>query len=154
MPSVLLNNGMESQIDAQDAWVLGHLWSADWERHGLHAYARNSKLGHLHRVILDNPEGKVDHIDGDTLNNRRSNLRVVSNAENGRNRKGANVGSTTGVLGVYYRPARDHYQALIRVDGKLVYLGTFPTLELASEARLAGELKFWGIQPRRAHLHV
>lgn len=40
----------------------------------------------LHRVVLNCPFDKVvDHIDGDTLNNRKTNLRVVTNKENATN---------------------------------------------------------------------
>ena len=42
----------------------------------------------MHRIILNPPEGMcVDHIDGDGLNNRRSNLRICTQAENVRNRR-------------------------------------------------------------------
>jgi hypothetical protein len=56
---------------------------------------------YLHRIIMDCPDDKeVDHINHDTLDNRKSNLRIVSKSENQQNRKGARIGNKSGVRGV------------------------------------------------------
>lgn len=66
---------------------------------GYYVYSRG--LISLHRFLLDAPKGKyVDHINHDTLDNRRSNLRIVSNQKNNTNREGAYVTSKTGIRGV------------------------------------------------------
>jgi len=55
----------------------------------------------LHRFLLGEPPGMdVDHINGNTLDNRLENLRAISHAENTRNRKGPRRGSRSGVKGV------------------------------------------------------
>jgi hypothetical protein len=55
----------------------------------------------LHRTILNAPNGLVvDHINGDTLDNRSSNLRVVTQSANIFNRQGATCISKTGIRGV------------------------------------------------------
>lgn len=52
-------------------------------------YIQNRRLGLLHRFIMNYPKNKcIDHINRDTLDNRRSNLRIVSKGENSKNRAG------------------------------------------------------------------
>lgn len=85
----------------------------------------------------------IDHIDGNTVNDCVENLRDVSQAINSQNRK---LGSRnkTGVQGVYIDG--DLIRAQIDVGGKRVYLGAFPSVEAAAEARKQAEMKF-GFHP-------
>ena len=53
-----------------------------------------------------------------------------------------NLRNTTGVTGVFYHKVRRKYVAQIMVDGKLIYLGTFATLEEAAEARKDADIKY------------
>jgi len=126
-------------------------------RIGKYLYTRvSSKNGDkisLHRLIMDNPVGKViDHINRNTLDNRRSNLRVCSIQENLRNQKRGN--NKTGCTGVSIhhvakgntQKCKKHtiYEASIKLDYKKIYLGIFHTLEGAVRARKEAELKYWG----------
>lgn len=76
----------------------------------------------LHRLLLSPPDDLVvDHIDGNTLNCRRSNLRIVTRAQNMQNRHGADRDSHSGVRGLDFirRPnGRRYWQARVAVDGK------------------------------------
>lgn len=84
----------------------------------------------MHRVIMGAPAGAVvDHINGDTTDNRRQNLRICSQKENARNRK-AHGGRP--FKGVYGRGER--FRACIMIDGRQAALGCYPT---AIEAALA-----------------
>lgn len=110
-------------VDDEDYEMLA---ASRW--HLSHGYARrshdNGQESAMHRLIIGSPEHplRVDHIDTDTLNNRRSNLRVVSQARNGLNRRGPSVRSKTGLRGVYqHKPGV--YRARIKVDGVLHDLG-------------------------------
>lgn len=86
----------------------------------------------LHRAILNAAKDiDVDHINGDTLDNRRANLRLATNAENLRNR-GKNKNNTSGYKGVTWDKYRQKWQARIKVNGKLLDLGRFETAEDAA----------------------
>ena len=96
------------------------------------------KLILLHRFILElNPTNKVlvDHINHDTRNNCKSNLRVCSHQENQRNRKD--------VKG-YYKTPNEKYASRIAVDGKYINLGNYDTLEQANAVRIMAEKEYYG----------
>jgi hypothetical protein len=87
---------------------------------------KGGKKAFLHRFIMDY-YGKleVDHINRNTLDNRKANLRIIEHYRNS-----ANNAST----GVKRTPA-GRYQALICFRGKTIYLGTFDTAEEAAMVR-------------------
>lgn len=95
---------------------------------------RNYKSIYLHRFLL-NPEKNlvVDHINGNTLDNRRKNLRAVSRSENGRNKK-LNSNNTSGYQGVYFHKKTKKWKAAISINAKSVHIGLFFTKEEAYEA--------------------
>lgn len=158
---IQLTRGYVAIIDDEDAYLAEFKWQAAISKGGLVYATRSTPRGalgrqgavKLHREVLGLKPGDplVDHRDGDGLNCRRSNLRVSTYAENGRNRAGPRVDNTSGFLGVYRRGRR--FRAQIRVDGVDRLLGNFDTPEQAHAARLAAEREFFGIQPRRAEAH-
>ncbi len=86
----------------------------------------------MHREIMKAPKDKfVDHINGNTLDNRKDNLRLVTHTENLRNSK-LNKRNTTGYKGV--RRTKSGFYARINVSGREISLGGFPTLERAARA--------------------
>lgn len=86
----------------------------------------------MHRVLLDAPDGaKVDHKDGDGLNNTRDNLRLATNQENGCNRQ-TNSNSVSGYKGVTWNKRRNKWQANIKVNGKRIYLALVADAEVAA----------------------
>ncbi|PXW51311.1 HNH endonuclease [Methylobacterium sp. B4] len=133
---VSLTQGLEAVIDAADVPLLsGYAWTAQVGAEG-HAYARRYFRGGallMHRVLMRAEKGLcVDHIDGDGLNNRRSNLRIANQSQNNMNMlvtrrnkigvKGVSVGKT------------GKFEAKIKYQDKNYYLGGFPTPEEASAA--------------------
>lgn len=121
---------MEVVVDPQDEEVLKqHSWKV--YRFGKKQYYAttkiNGKTAYLHRVIAHAPDGmEVDHIDGNGLNNRRDNLRVVTHRQNLNNLHGK---PNRGV----YKVRSGRYQAKYKQGGRRIYLGTYDTIEEALE---------------------
>ena len=101
----------------------------------------------VHRIIMmlcfgHIPENaEIDHINHVRDDNRLCNLRFVTRSEN---RKNQSVSSknTSGVTGVYFSKAKKQYVAQICVDWKVIYLGSYDTLEGAAEARRQADKEF------------
>lgn len=99
----------------------------------------------LHSRLVDAPPGMhIDHINGDKLDNRRSNLRVVTPQQNQLNRKRPNRNNTSGARGVSRHSACDRWVAQITKNGKNHYLGLYERMEDAIAARKAAELELFG----------
>lgn len=98
---------------------------------------------YLHREIMDAPKGvHVDHINGDSLDCRRENMRFVTHSQNAMNRR-IRSDNKTGVVGVS-QTRSGKYLACCSVDGRLKRIGLFPTLEEAKAAREAAEAQHYG----------
>jgi len=127
-------------VDADDyEWLSQWVWGAQESRSGLRARridrseGRQKKI-YMSRVILNAQAGEyVDHINGDTLDNRRSNLRLCSNQENLMNR-GLNKNNTSGYKGVTWNAQKNKWMAQITVDHQHVYLGCFESPQDAARA--------------------
>lgn len=98
----------------------------------------------MHRVIMNPPVGmEVDHINRNKLDNRRSNLRICTHAENLANRiKPRN--NTSGYKGVVWNKSRSKWLAQITVKKRHIYLGQFDDIEEANEAYNLGFVKYYG----------
>ena len=78
----------------------------------------------MHRLIMNPPKGyEVDHINGDTFDNRRTNLRICTRAENCRNRL-PTIGRR--FKGAIQRES-GNWRSMIRSQGRLIHIGTFRT---------------------------
>lgn len=80
---------------------------------------------YMHREILQAPKGvQIDHINGDKLDNRRCNLRLVTDQQNKFNLPPFK-GSTSQYKGVWWRKDKQKWAAGIRINGKSKHLGLF-----------------------------
>lgn len=78
----------------------------------------------------------VDHIDGNRLNNRRENLRIVTLKQNYQNKsKPKTVKSTSKYIGVSFKPKWKKYLSFLSANGKYMSLGYYKTEEEAAKVR-------------------
>lgn len=100
----------------------------------------------LHRVVWlyvkgEVPAGEIDHIDGDKLNNRIANLRVVDRTKNQQNLRGAHKDNGTGFLGVSFNKKNRSFTAHITLNGSPRYLGSFKSPQEAHNVYLEEKRK-------------
>jgi hypothetical protein len=86
------------------------------------------------------PSGHIDHINQQRDDNRISNLRDVTQAENSRNKR-MHANNKSGVIGVSWYPRSKKWAVDIGVGGKRNRLGYFTSIEEATEVRKAAERK-------------
>jgi len=85
----------------------------------------NRKSKYFHRLIMNTPKGlMVDHMNHDTLDNRKINLRNVSHRENLSNQKRKSELSSS-YVGVYWNKRARKWKAYIQINGKQKNLGYF-----------------------------
>lgn len=87
----------------------------------------------FHRLIMGCPPSRVDHIDHDPLNNRRSNLRLASAAQNAFNAY-RHRDNQSGFKGVYFDKQTQMWRSQIMANGKRYSLGRFATAKEAAAA--------------------
>lgn len=122
---------------ADRRWSLHRSDTKSYAINGAGAYKGQPKRVFMHRVIVGLQRGDVrcvDHVNGDTLDNRRENLRIVSPAENAQN-QGARGGSR--FRGVSFDKSRGRWLASATLDGKRTTIGRFDTEEEAGVAAAA-----------------
>ena len=91
------------------------------------------KLIQMHREIMETPKGLfTDHIDGDKLNNRKENLRIVNSSQNAMN--SIKKGSSSKYKGVSFFKRTKRWTAQICPNGQKIHLGYFNTELEASKA--------------------
>lgn len=147
----LLNSNHEMIVD-KDAWfseASKYCW--DFHKHG-YAYSsdKDGKTIRFHVwAFPDCPKGLVrDHINGNKLDNRRSNIRFITAKQNSLNH-GKSMRNTSGYTGVRWDKDRRKWIAGIKVDGIQINLGRFLNLEDAITARKQAEIKYFGEYRRK-----
>lgn len=147
---VPLTQGYVALVDREDyEELIKYKWSAYKTNNTFYAI-RNIYIGtkrttvNMHRVIIEPPNDLfVDHIDGNGLNNQRSNLRICTSSQNGMNRGKQKV-NTSGFKGVTFCKNNNKWQAQIKVNKVNLFLGYFDTPEEAYKAYCEGCIKYHG----------
>jgi len=139
--------GLNVLVSPEDAAQLDRKWTAYRDKNGYVTVTRTKTVAPNKRVrvvlareiIEPKPGNQADHANGDSLDNRRPNLREATPSQNACNRVKPNP---TGYKGV--RPHGRRFVASIKTAGKRKHLGVFDTPEDASAAYRAAAHRFHG----------
>lgn len=133
MKEILLTQSKMALVDDDNyEWLNQWKWCAN-RAYGEKYYAvmytregrKNRKRIYMHRLIIESScDMDCDHIDGNGLNNQRSNLRLVTHRQNMQNILGT---KTSKYPGVCWHKASNRWSATISINGKAKHLGIFAT---------------------------
>lgn len=157
MKQINLTKGYITIVDDidYDFAMSGNAWHINRNGHFVYAVReirRESELvlvQRLHRAILERKlvtslHGlMVDHINHNTLDNTRDNLRPATPQQNSANAR-KRAGCSSIYKGVTWEKALGKWRAMIRVNGKLIHLGSFSVEEEAAEVYNAASKKHFG----------
>lgn len=135
-------------VDDEDYQELNkHYWHCV-TKDGYTFYVTDGHRNKMHRVLLNAKYRQgVDHINGDGLDNRKSNLRICTQKENSRNSRRRKNGHSSKYKGVWkktYQSGKISWLAEITVDRKKKHLGTFKDEEVAAYAYNTAAKKYFG----------
>lgn len=157
---IALTRGYVVKVDADNYEVLSQFrWYAKAKDRRVYA-ARTQRINGvsktimMHREIIEVPDGMfVDHIDRNTLNNRRDNLRLATKSQNNWNTPARRGSNTSQFKGVHFDSHANKWIARIKAERRTVHIGLFVSEEEAARAydnaakQYHGEfayLNFWG----------
>lgn len=137
---IRLTQGKFAKIDLDDVFdCQRYNWSLTIQEY---AISGEMKLL-LHRFIMDCPPSLVvDHINHDTLDNRKQNLRIVTHSQNHMNRK--KKFGKNGYYGIYPQNGGWIAQIWNPIEDKRQHLGTFKTKQDAANARYLKVCEYYG----------
>lgn len=124
-----LTKGKVAIVDDEDYERFGEFnWHCVGGRYAARSVGgrKNKRMVYLHRLIIGAKDGEnVDHINGDKFDNRKSNLRIVTQAQNLYN-SAIRSDNTSGYKGVVYvADCEAKWEARIHKDGRKITLGRF-----------------------------
>jgi len=134
--------------EADYEYLMQHEWWLD-TGYATRAVADDGQVYRIkmHNVIYYRKEQRravsVDHVNRDSLDNTRKNLRSATQAQQTHNR-GLMKTNTTGLIGVSWVKKDKRFRAQIMVDGKYIYLGQFKDKYKAAAVRDAAALEHHG----------
>lgn len=136
------NTIVSIKIDEED---IPSVFDYDWH---FTRYCVSNKVGTMHRYIMrdrigENEELVIDHINRDTTDNRKSNLRLATRAQNGYNST-VRKNNISGVMGVCWKSDKGKWKAFINSKNKQIHLGYYDCFEDAVRARLKAESEMCG----------
>lgn len=147
MKKIPLTQGKFATVDDDQQEMLSKFkWHVNRGRYAVTNIGgrKNKTRIFMHHMVLGRPlDGMVvDHINGDSTDNRKDNLRICTQAENVRNQK-IRKDSPFGYKGVM-RNGKNGFMARIRSNGKVIYIATFRTAVEAAKAYNEAAIKYHG----------
>lgn len=155
MKTIELNDCYETEVSDEDyEYLRSWYWSGIKQKSGIYVQrcewdsaANKWKTISMSRTVLKrmgiSVEGlRADHIDGNPLNNQRSNLQAITHSQNIQKGK-IRVNNTSGVTGVTFDKARNKWLAYVDCDMRRVFQKRYNTFEEAAEARRIVAAKYF-----------
>ena len=130
--------------DADYPLLITHKWSYSRATKYPRCRDRQGKTIYMHRLIMGLTRGDkrcIDHINGDVLDNRRSNLRVCTRQQNACNKRNKAL-PKSGFRGV--RKQHNRWQAILTKSGKTHIIGSFADVIEAAKAYDKAAVSFFG----------
>lgn len=152
MSEIELTQGQVALVDATDYfWLNKYKWYAQYNSCTYSYYAAKQKrklngkqiAQYMHRVILNAPPNKqVDHINHNTLDNRKQNLRICTRSQNQMNRT-PSENTSSKYKGVHWCKQGKKWRAQIQINGKRLSLGLYKTeIEASCAYNVAAKILF------------
>jgi AP2 domain len=159
MKEIRLTQGKVALVDDADFELVSKWkWHAVKSPRGSVFYAarniksdRGWRIIKMHQVILGFPGFRIDHRNGNGLDNQRGNLRQASQMQNCHN---TSARAASGYKGVYFHPHSGRWQSKIMVNWKTRSLGYYQTKEEAAAAYDAASFELVGEFTRPNLTHV
>jgi hypothetical protein len=135
---IQLAQGEVALVDDEDfEWLNQYRWHINDSGYAVRNVSKKiakNKTVRMHREIMNTPfDLETDHINGNRLDNRKTNLRICTSAQNKKNAK-KRTDNTSGYKGVDWDKINGKWRAKILVNGKQITIGRFANIDDAAHA--------------------
>ncbi|NLH45016.1 MAG: Fis family transcriptional regulator [Acholeplasmataceae bacterium] len=148
MKEIILTQNKTALVDDDDFDLLIQFrwWAVNEHNHFYASTEINGKQIKMHRFLLNPSIGqKVDHVDGNGLNNQRNNIRICNTSQNAMNsKKCADGRSKYKGVWIVNKGKKKRIRAALRLNGVLISLGSFKDELTAAKAYDKAALKYFG----------